>query len=548
MSAKKKKPQKNSPPINVSADSVSVRMYCHGFGDCFLLTFKDQDIPVYRMLIDCGMLTGDTDTLRQTIQSIKQEGKINLVVQTHEHKDHVSGFNLKDKKTKKLLWDEIPVDQVWLAWTEDTGRGGDSLANDLKSKHEKKKKSLTRALGLYRKQINSAQHKHMLEGEYHGSEYFAAQKRYAEALGQVLNFFDIGDKEVENALQLDSEKALSLTINDAMNYFKEKCETTGLPEIFFWDPGEQADHSVTGLSGVRFYFLGPPKDYDKLRYMEDSTHEEMYMSSMGLSDNFYLALDGKDTINRPDELSPFNTKYFWKPTEDEQRQKENVWKLYHQRDNDWRAIEMDWLHNTGALALHLDSYTNNTSLVIAIELEASGKVLLFAADAQIGNWISWTEPISKKKKEPKLSWQVPKNGKQMNVTAQELLQRTVFYKVGHHASHNATAKKHGLEMMESKELVAMIPVDEKVASKQGKRGWKMPAEKLYKRLQHMTKGRIIRLDKGNMLANGMDDLPPASRPSIAQLNEFENRFSKSATLITTDAGNKRPLYLEYHVR
>jgi hypothetical protein len=57
--------------------------------------------------------------------------------------------------------------------------------------------------------------------------------------------------------------------------------------------------------------------------------------------------------------------------------------------------------------------------VLAFELGKGGKVLLFAADAQRGNWISW------------------KDGDQ-TITATDLLDRTVVYKVGHHGSHNAT--------------------------------------------------------------------------------------------------------------
>ena len=51
-----------------------------------------------------------------------------------------------------------------------------------------------------------------------------------------------------------------------------------------------------------------------------------------------------------------------------------------------------------------------------------GKVLLFAADAQTGNWSSWAD----------VKWDDP------GVSTDDLLARTVFYKVGHHASHNAT--------------------------------------------------------------------------------------------------------------
>ena len=67
-------------------------------------------------------------------------------------------------------------------------------------------------------------------------------------------------------------------------------------------------------------------------------------------------------------------------------------------------------------------FTNNSSLVLAIELVASGKVLLFAADAQTGNWSSWAG----------VNWD------DHTVHTDDLLARTVFYKVGHHASHNAT--------------------------------------------------------------------------------------------------------------
>src|SRR5438477_12715120 len=53
------RPMKNTGRV----DEVSIRMYCHGFGDCFLLTFMSNGSPVYRMLIDCGVLTGDCGRL-----------------------------------------------------------------------------------------------------------------------------------------------------------------------------------------------------------------------------------------------------------------------------------------------------------------------------------------------------------------------------------------------------------------------------------------------------------------------------------------------------
>ena len=35
-------------------DAIKVRMYRHGFGDCFLLSFMAQDRKVYSLMIDCG--------------------------------------------------------------------------------------------------------------------------------------------------------------------------------------------------------------------------------------------------------------------------------------------------------------------------------------------------------------------------------------------------------------------------------------------------------------------------------------------------------------
>ena len=82
----------------------------------------------------------------------------------------------------------------------------------------------------------------------------------------------------------------------------------------------------------------------------------------------------------------------------------------------------------------------------------------------------------------------------------DLLKRTVLYKVGHHGSHNATGrsladnKPWGLELMSSPELVAMLPVDETFANQV--KHWAMPWPKLLDRLTQLTHGRVLRLDHG----------------------------------------------------
>jgi hypothetical protein len=129
-------------------------------------------------------------------------------------------------------------------------------------------------------------------------------------------------------------------------------------------------------------------------------------------------------------------------------------------------------------ALQLDRNTNNSSLVLALEIGDGGDVLLLAADAQGGAWASLTE--------------LTLRAGRRKVTAKELIARTAFYKVGHHGSVNATART-ALEAMDPSRLVAFVPVDEAVARDRCR--WdNFPAVKLTHRLQEQTSGRLIRAD------------------------------------------------------
>jgi len=166
--------------------------------------------------------------------------------------------------------------------------------------------------------------------------------------------------------------------------------------------------------------------------------------------------------------------------------REFVKATYEDAAQAWRRIDDDWLNAFGQLALDLDSDTNNTSLVLAFEFVRTGEVLLFVGDAQVGNWQSWAD----------VKFTV--SGREQPLPAHELLNRTVFYKVGHHCSHNATLKKGGLELMTHEDLVAFIPLDKKTAAQQGKRdaqgnpkGWDMPAPPLFKALREKAKERVV---------------------------------------------------------
>jgi hypothetical protein len=121
---------------------------------------------------------------------------------------------------------------------------------------------------------------------------------------------------------------------------------------------------------------------------------------------------------------------------------------------------------------------------------ASGleKVLLFAADAQRGNWISWTKGV----------W---KDGAR-EVTTRDLLARTVLYKVGHHGSHNATLKGKitadyaNLDWMgtgdHAGEFTAMITAVRPWAETQ--KGWDHPLKAIKDALLQKTAGRVFQTD------------------------------------------------------
>ena len=186
---------------------------------------------------------------------------------------------------------------------------------------------------------------------------------------------------------------------------------------------------------------------------------------------------------------PFDARFCLKRTDP--RIVEALGKTYLAPSESWRSVDADWLNAASGLAIQLDQFTNNTSLVLAIERVADGKVLLFPGDAQEGNWVSWQDPSIK--------WDTKRpDGTAVTVAAKDLLARTVFYKVGHHSSHNATAKAKGLEMMTTQaELTAFIPVDRQVALGRSPAGtWKMPARQLYRALLDKCQGRVLRSDIG----------------------------------------------------
>jgi hypothetical protein len=140
-------------------NEVVVRMYGQGFGDCFLLAFPraqaggepDPDDPVY-VLIDSGVFyrtPGERKRMSEVAKNVRQAtgGTIDLLVATHEHQDHLSGFEYA-----KDDWKQIGVRRIWLAWTEDENHPATQVYDREKEALQLQAEIALRVASLYQEQ------------------------------------------------------------------------------------------------------------------------------------------------------------------------------------------------------------------------------------------------------------------------------------------------------------------------------------------------------------------------------------------------------------
>ncbi len=450
-----------------NVDSITVRMYNTGsVGDCLLLLFKKNNEISFSMLIDCGGFNTTTKAISDCANDIKLtlgDNPLDLVVVTHEHLDHVSGFN-----QAKTIFDSIIFNQVWMAWTENPT---DPIAKKLKTALGKKLQALIAALTKSHKKVATR-----LRSTTNSFGLNRRLKYYSKHWGEIIDALHFENGTSQKNL------AAGLTVANAMTYVKGKSKVKTKAKMYR-KPGDVINN-LKGAEGIKFHILGPPYDEDLSGIKKLTEKTEMYSLQKNAafigSQSFLNAVNGT-TNSSQFQKSPFSDKYKLNTIEEK-----DFFKAYHGREMSWRQIEEDWLDTAGQLAIAINSYTNNTSVAMAIEFEATGNIMLFPADAQSGNWISWhDEAVSK---------QLVKNG---GKTADELLEKTVLYKVGHHGSHNGTASKSGLDKMgNTGQLVAMMPLVQAKVPTQWGGSKNFPASGLYTELIKKTKGAILRTDEG----------------------------------------------------
>ena len=408
-----------SPAMGAAPSSpgirARIRLYRHGLGDCILVFLPKAGGGFFKIMIDCGVVLGTPDAatlMRNVVSNILEvtDSQIDVLIATHEHWDHVSGFVQATE-----LFQKLNVGQVWFAWTEDNS---DPLAKKLKLEHDQALAALA-----------AAPQRMAASGDVDGSR----------AVADLIGFFgEIGAAPGGNTTKtaLDAVRGKVNAAN--VRYFKPD------DAVHMEDPA------------VSLHILGPPHDEKLIRKTLSST--ETY----GFADSFLALSENLHSIEEPFD-PPFAPIYAI-PNADARNMPFFAKKYWSAEAGarDWRRIG-----DASDLALALDNATNNTSLVLAIEFP-DGDVLLFVGDAQVGNWESWAQ--------------------------NELLSRVIFYKVGHHGSHNATLIAALQRMQKLK--YAFVPVDHDMAVK--KHWGAMPLPDLLDHIHEITSrngGVTLRTDE-----------------------------------------------------
>lgn len=479
-------PAKKVAKKAASHPRARVRTYRHGLGDCHLLTFRKPDGSPFHILIDCGVVdvTPNPGTLMSGVASdvtAETDGELDVVVATHAHTDHLSGF-----KQAGAVFAKMKFHRLWLAWTEDkTDPLGLQVQRELVKQRE--------AVRLAVKKLKAAKSP--------GAAAAAARIEGVLGFSAPASLRGVAGQEMEDILL-----SLQKRPESDVKYH--------LPASTFLLPG---------VPDVRVYVLGPPRSATQLKIANPrKSKHESYEPNAVRPDAVGLVaalLPGEQEADQPfDPVHRVAEAGAAKDPKDGA-----FFASYLSKSDEERRIDTTWLEAAEQLALFLDDYTNNTSLALAFEFIDTGEVMLLPGDAQIGNWLSWHG----------MEWKFQENGVRRTVTTADLFSRVVFYKVAHHASHNGTlsglgADQTGLEQMTSRDLVCVVPVDLAMSKK---KHWDrtLPWPALLDALKAKTRGRLILTDTAQ---------PPPTAADLAGLTAAERASFADKVKVT-------PAYVEW---
>ena len=470
---------------------INVRMYRAGTGDFFILQFKKGNTVSFKMMIDCGCINGSKENFEPLVNDLKTltGGTIDLLVVSHEHADHINGF-----ERCKDIFDKFKFKKVWFAWTEDKD---DPFANDLRANHSKLGMALNTATEKLNALVKNKHFETQFKNELEGKFMLEGKKHFINSL-TALNALNVVKKTKPG-------KPLP-TMEDRLREWNVIKQDT---EVEFLEPGDVRG-DFAAAKGIKFFVLGPPKDIKLLSKEEKKGENFEKREKKSTTDFAFLSALAEPGLESDASRLPFEFEY------ESTNAYDPIQQLYN--SSEWQKIDNDWLFSAGSLALKFEKSINNTSLALAIQFEDSEKVLLFPADAELGNWESWHNG---------LKWPVKIKGKTEQKNAEYFLNKTVFYKVGHHLSQNGTAKGRGIEMMTSTEMAAMVTLDFKKIQP----GWlnTMPNDFLGAELIRKSKGNVFFVgDRKKILPNIKTKRVNIKKTDEIALNnankKFDNKF------------------------
>jgi hypothetical protein len=430
---------------DVKPSKITLRSYQVGFGDCFLLIFEYPDQSEKFVLIDFGT-TGLPDNFPDDQMFLvarnimhRCKGKLDVVVATHRHQDHISGFDpdgakkeitLPDGSVKEMSTGEIikacRPEMVIQPWTE---------APDLDEDAREPAKTEETAGGAAKNLLNveEIQAQHDAEG-LNGRKLFTANLRNMHKVAHIVvqEAVRLGRKATPEGglgfVQPLNEQMKGLLTVMGENNIKNAGAVKNLREMSPNPPqyvhyGKNIEALAEILPGVRIEILGPPtvEQYDKVLKQRSKDNDEFWMlRALNLhywqlqAETSALTAEQNDNQNdSPDQPFP------QAPTFDHFSPSHTRWFIRRMREA--RAEQL-----LGIVRI-LDKSMNNTSLIMLFVVD--DKTLLFPGDAQIENW----EYVLKYERKDKAE-------EQERQTLLELLKATNVYKVGHHGSRNATPR------------------------------------------------------------------------------------------------------------
>ena len=400
----------------VGPSGIRVRMYRVGFGDFFLLSLRTPS-GLKHILIDCGVHCCDLHSISDAIEQMAQEtGKeLALVIMTHRHADHISGF-----ATCKDAFSQFTVEQIWMSWFENPS--------------DKDAASLQRSLAMVAEQMKIA---------------LAARNRPEDDELDLMAENITGD-----SLGIAGGASNAAALHVLHGGFKNKAP------VAYYKAGDTPTLPQDLVdAGLTAQILGPPHDLALVAQMNGKNEQ-------------YLA-DSDPSVSKP--VVPFD-----KTFQTTARHYPALAFRQYSHDEIERAVTQSQPDLLAAKARQADNTLNNQSLVVLFTF--NGKHLLFAGDAQWGNWENFL-----------YGGKIGSTGHiALTAQSQSILASLDFYKVGHHGSTNATPKDALNAMREG--CVAMCSTQPGCYGKASS-GTEVPRIPLLEAIEKKTDNQLARSDQ-----------------------------------------------------